>query len=164
MTTDELRELIHRETPEYFKTRFGLDKKKKGIICPVCQKSGTGPTGTGPTSPRGAPHKFTCWTGCYTNADAIEIIGHGILKKNGYIDQLKATADYMGISYTLDDWKLMPPPEKPKQQPKEPEAKEAPEDLTNFFLQANANLKPDYLEARGISRETQDNFLIGFVS
>ena len=73
MTKEERRDIesyIKEHAVEYFKR----DKSGKGYICPICG-SGSGVHGTGITeNPKDKGH-FTCWTGCFSNADIFEIIG-----------------------------------------------------------------------------------------
>ena len=47
------------------------DNSKQGFICPICG-SGSGKKGTGITTKDGI--HFTCWAGCFSNADIIDII------------------------------------------------------------------------------------------
>lgn len=70
MTREEAKNYISEHAVEYF-TR---DKSRKGYICPICG-SGSGSKGTGISeNPRSKGH-FTCWAGCFSNADIFEIIG-----------------------------------------------------------------------------------------
>ena len=57
---------------ERSKDHLTPDKSGKGFICPICG-SGSGRNGTGITTKDGV--HFTCWAGCFTNADIIDIIG-----------------------------------------------------------------------------------------
>lgn len=70
MTREETQEYIREHAVEY----FSRDKSGKGYICPICG-SGGGRKGTGITeNPKSKAH-FTCWAGCFSNADIYEIIG-----------------------------------------------------------------------------------------
>ena len=71
-----------------------LDKSKKGYICPIC-KSGSGSNGTGITT-KDKIH-FTCWRGCFTNADIIDIVGlkYGL---TSYNDKLFKAAEIFKIT------------------------------------------------------------------
>jgi len=76
------------------KEHLAPDRSKKGFICPICG-SGSGNKGTGITTKDGV--HFTCWTGCFTNADIIDIIG----LENGltdYNDKLQAAAREYNIT------------------------------------------------------------------
>ena len=74
MTREEAQDYIREHATDYF-TR---DKSGKGYICPICG-SGSGRKGTGITENPKRPGHFSCWTGCFSNADIFEIIG---LKEN----------------------------------------------------------------------------------
>ena len=73
------------------------DNSKQGFICPICG-SGSGKKGTGITTKDGI--HFTCWAGCFSNADIIDIIGleQGLTE---YRDKLNAAARELNI--TIDD-------------------------------------------------------------
>ena len=51
---------------------FQRDDSGKGYVCPICG-SGTGKHGTGITTKDGK--HYTCWAGCFSNCDIIDIIG-----------------------------------------------------------------------------------------
>lgn len=137
------REAVRQYVKSQAKMYLQLDKSKKGYICPICG-SGTGKNGTGITT-KDEIH-FTCWAGCFTNADIIDIIG----QKRGltdYNEKLKAAARELNI--TIDDNHTQ---EKEKQE----------QDYTDFFLQANKNIaKTNY--HRGLSLETLNRFKVGYV-
>ena len=69
------------------------DNSKQGFICPICG-SGSGKKGTGITTKDGI--HFTCWAGCFSNADIIDIIGleQGLTE---YRDKLTAAARELNI-------------------------------------------------------------------
>ena len=152
------------------------DKTGKGFICPICG-SGSGAHGTGITSRDGV--HFTCWAGCFTNADMIDIIGleRGL---TDYNSKLQAAADEYGI--TIESYHRSTPQEdfKPVEEnqnyPKNERnagadihntayttpAEEAEPDYTDFFLQAAKDIgKTDY--HRGLSRSTLARFQVGYV-
>ena len=68
MNREEARQYIIERGKDYLTP----DKSGKGFICPICG-SGSGRKGTGITTKDGV--HFTCWAGCFTNADIIDIIG-----------------------------------------------------------------------------------------
>ncbi|MBQ8692419.1 MAG: hypothetical protein IJ520_04665, partial [Synergistaceae bacterium] len=81
-------------------TDFLTPAKKDGWICPICG-SGGGDKGTGITTKDGL--HFTCWTGCFTNVDIIDIIGlkNGLsLEPRDFPMRLEAAAREFNI--TLD--------------------------------------------------------------
>ena len=162
------RERAKQEILERSKEYFTPDNSGKGFICPICG-SGTGTKGTGITT-RDNIH-FTCWTGCYTNADIFEIVG---LEKG--LTTFTQQIEYLAGCYhiTLDD--LHTPRSTAAEDFKQPVEKgayqtetetetapELPKDYTSFFFQANKDLtETDYY--RGISPETLNRFKVGFVS
>lgn len=66
---DDKKFIVHRR----FKEELNHDKSGKGYICPICG-SGQGKKGTGITENPKNPYHYTCWTGCFTNSDAFDII------------------------------------------------------------------------------------------
>ena len=70
MTREEAENYIRVRATDY----FSRDKSGKGYICPICG-SGNGRKGTGITENAKSRGHFTCWAGCFSNADIFEIIG-----------------------------------------------------------------------------------------
>ena len=68
MNREQVREYLNAHA----KDLLTPDKSRKGFICPICG-SGGGSKGTGITTKDGI--HFTCWAGCFTNSDSIDIIG-----------------------------------------------------------------------------------------
>ena len=170
MNREEARQYIIQRGKE----RLTPDRSGKGFICPLCG-SGSGSHGTGITTKDGV--HFTCWAGCFTNADIIDIIGLET-GATDYNSKLQAAAAEYGI--TIESYHRSTPQEdfapvageyqkqaKSKQitqgtihnntntsQQEEP-------DYTDFFLQAAKNIgKTDY--HRGLSRSTLARFNVGF--
>lgn len=173
MNREEARQYIIQRGKE----RLTPDRSGKGFICPICG-SGSGSHGTGITTKDGV--HFTCWAGCFTNADIIDIIG----LENGLTDynsKLQAAAAEYGI--IAEGYHRSTPQEDfapiaaeyqkqakneqftqgnihntaytTQQEPEEP-------DYTGFFLQANADIgKTDY--HRGLTLETLNRFKLGYV-
>jgi len=165
MTRDEALEYIHEHSREYADEAWGRDKSGKGWVCPVCG-SGTGDKGTGVTTKDG--RHFTCWTGCFTNADVIDIIG--------LIEQIPETDHKGKFEAARREFRIdVDEPSRPrgmtrrataaedfKDLDKEPEPGQA-DSMEAFFLQANKHLtETDY--HRGISLETLNRFRVGFVA
>ena len=143
---------------EFAAQHLKRDKSGKGYICPLCG-SGSGKNGTGMTTKDGI--HFTCWAGCFTNADMVDIIGMEA-GATGYTDKLQAACKVFGID--LDESSTSRTAQKPIQAAarSNQQQEQQPADYTDFFLQANKDLdKTDY--HRGISGETLDRFHIGFV-
>ena len=132
------------------------DKSGKGYICPICG-SGSGHNGTGITTQDGI--HFTCWAGCYTNSDIIDIIG---LQYNitDYNDKLSKAAEVCNIELTAEPMQNRPP-KAPALRAKQTESGT---DYTAFYLEAQKNLsKTDYHTRRGISQATAEHFKLGYV-
>lgn len=161
MTSKEAREEIRARAAEYLTP----DSTGKGYICPICG-SGSGKHGTGITSKDGGKH-FTCWAGCFSNADIIDIIG---LERAGipvddqarYPDKLRAAADAFNIRIDGDT-----KPAQNRTERKQPEREQpAPaEDYTAFFLEAEKHItETDYPQRRGLSAATLHHFHVGYCS
>lgn len=155
------------------------DKSRKGFICPICG-SGGGSKGTGITTKDGI--HFTCWAGCFTNSDIIDIIGQrdGLTE---YRDKLEAACKEAGIavdepsSYRWttaeEDFATL---EENQNQPKSErsthsdihtavytQTQQAEADYTAYFAQCHSRLsETDYPQKRGLSASTLDRFNIGF--
>lgn len=131
------------------------DGSGKGYVCPICG-SGSGKKGTGITTKDGK--HFTCWTGCFTNADIIDIIGleRGLTE---FPDKLKAAADAFGIE--LDE----PEPIRKSEhvERKIPENVQEEPDFLDFLKEARRHIQEtDYPTKRGLSQEVLKRFGIGF--
>mgnify|MGYP001036209177 CR=1 FL=1 len=172
MNKEEARQYIIQRGKEH----LHLDKTRKGYVCPICG-SGSGSKGTGITTKDGV--HFTCWAGCFTNADIIDIIGLET-GATDYNSKLQAAASEYGItietyhrSTAQEDF--AEPGEYQKQAKSKrytqdsihntaytiQQAEEAP-DYTDFFLQAAKNIGgTDY--HRGLSRSTLEAFKVGYV-
>jgi len=169
------RETAIREVKEQWRNLFPADKKRKGIVCPLCN-SGTGTNGTGITSnaSHGKPYSLKCWS-CGFTGDAIDLIQQAEgLSFNAALEygarQLGFTIDTQ--SPTRSERKPTPKPT-PKEDPKptaetrNPAAPAA--DIANYveyYLDCNMRLSEPaaekYLSFRGISRETADFYCLGF--
>ena len=174
MNREEARQYII----ERGKDHLTPDKSGKGFICPICG-SGSGRKGTGITTKDGV--HFTCWAGCFTNADIIDIIGLET-GATDYNSKLEAAAAEYGI--TIETYHRSTPQEDfapiaaeyQKQAKNEritqdsihnssyttPQQEEAEPDYTDFFLQANRDIeRTDY--HRGLTLETLNRFKLGYV-
>ena len=68
------REQAKQTVYDRFRQTLKRDRSGKGYICPISGcTSGTGSHGTGITENPKQPNHFTCWAGCFKNADAFEI-------------------------------------------------------------------------------------------
>ena len=142
MTRDEALEYIHEHSRDYATETWGRDRSGKGWVCPLCG-SGSHNDGTGITTRDGV--HFTCWAGCFTNVDMIDVIG--LVQNIPELDhaaKFEAARREFGIA--VDN----------------PLEGEAAKGLSLFFLEANRHLgDTDY--HRGISLETLNRFKVGYV-
>lgn len=166
MDRNEARSYMQQKATSYFQP----DRSKRGFICPICG-SGSGKNGTGITTKDGI--HFTCWAGCFTNADIIDIIG----MKNGltdYVSKLQATASEFGITlneYHADEHadgyrraskNFLKRTENNVRSMTVAVPDEAEPDYTDFFLQAHKNIG-ETTYYRGLSLATINRFNIGYV-
>lgn len=159
MEQKEIIELIHSRGEELLQR----DKSGKGFICPICN-SGTGKNGTGLST---RDHiKYTCWRGCFSSADIIDIIGlrDNITEKR---EQIRHTAELLGIDIRKP---LTTSIKKPVREATYQEYNnnktsgetEQEPDYTSFFQEANKHLQEtDY--HRGLSLETLNRYSVGYV-
>lgn len=142
------------------------DKSRKGFVCPICG-SGRGANGTGITTKDGI--HFTCWRGCFTHSDIIDIIG----QRDGrteYRDKLEAACGEAGI--TLDEPSLSSRQTGNQNQSKTERSmhtsvytqQQEPEtDYTSYYARCRSGISStDYPQKRGLSAETLERFGIGF--
>lgn len=138
----------------------------KGYICPICG-SGSGPKGTGMTSKDGV--YFTCWRGCFTHLDVIDIMG---LKYNTdkYLMKIKAAADEFRIEFKLpkdySETLVAHCPANTRTHKQNnfvrcEQENETEKDYSKFFEEAHKNIwKTKY--HRGLSYKTLNKYQIGF--
>ena len=169
MNREEARQYIIERGKEHLTP----DKTRNGFICPICG-SGSGSHGTGITTKDGV--HYTCWAGCFTNADIIDIIGleRGI---TDYNSKLQAAANEYGI--TIEGHRRSSPSEDfapVVEYHKQAESKRNTQDsihntaytknepdYTGFFLQAAKDIgKTSY--HRGLSLGTLNRFKVGYVA
>lgn len=173
MNREEARQYIIERSKDHLTP----DKSGKGFICPICG-SGSGRNGTGITTKDGV--HFTCWAGCFTNADIIDIIGLET-GATDYNSKLEAAAAKYGI--TAEGYHRSTPQEDfatvAAEYQKQAKSKqftqaaihntayaiqqvEAEPDYTSFFLKANEDIaKTSY--HRGLTLETLNRFKLGYV-
>ena len=150
MTHDEARLTARAMLKDYAERT--LEKSKNGFYkCPFCG-SGTRPNGTGAFSVDNTGEHWKCFS-CNRSGDIFALIG--LLKGVGEDTPEAFTETYnelridMGAEY--EPIKREVPIEQPT-------------NYTTFFLQAAQNIdKCDYLDRRGISKELQKRFYIGYV-
>lgn len=172
MNREEAKNYVRQNASQYLKA----DKTKKGYICPLCG-SGTGPTGTGITTKDGV--HYTCWAGCYTNEDIIDIIGREFNIKdqkekfdkafdlfNVIVDEKQnyssAENDFT-FEGNLDALKSTQSDFIPKSNTNT--QSETENDYTEFYKQAQANIeKTDYWKKRGLSLDTVKQYGLGYIN
>lgn len=152
MTREEAQEYIREHSAEYFDS----DKSGKGYICPICG-SGNGHKGTGITeNPKSKGH-FTCWAGCFSNADIFEIIG----KRENLTDFneiFSRACNEFGLSFETDNFLLTGK----KKEKVYPESGGGIMNFREFYNEARKHLEETEYH-RGISLETLRAYWIGYV-
>lgn len=148
---------------EYFHEKakgcFPKDKCGKGHICPICG-SGSGKNGTGMTTTDGI--RYTCWAGCFSNADIVDIIG-AYFGTTGFKNTMEKAGELFGIEIEWENGKGMTYQKQAKKERKEANQEKLETDYTAFFLEANKALgETDY--HRGLSMETLNRFKVGYVA
>ena len=152
MNKTEAKEFILEHSTNYFER----DKSGKGFICPICG-SGSGTHGTGITeNPQSRKH-FSCWAGCFNNADIFEIIGKQY-NTNDFNEQFKIACEFFRI--TLDE---QPSLIKTSQMLPAQERPQIPKDFINFFKEAAQHINETNYH-RGLSDAILKYFQIGYIS
>lgn len=164
MDREKAKEYIQSRATDYLQR----DRSGKGYVCPICQ-DGDGVHGHSGITTKDGVH-FTCWRGCFQNADIIDIIGleSGL---TDYPSKLQAAAKAFHVdldsgraeNQKQDKSKRITQPALHNTQYTTQQPAEEPEpDYTDFILQAAKNIdKTDY--HRGLSPQTLSRFHIGFV-
>lgn len=174
MTREQAKQIVY----ERFKQSLKPDKSGKGYICPVCNKSGTGKTGTGITENPQNPNHFTCWgQSCFKNADAISITAqqlglHFTGDKQNNFKVMQAVYKHYGIDMNAIDGTKRPQSHangqgninttlKANAPQNEPKA-----DYTAYIKTASEKFKGSkaetYINNRGISTEVAERFKLGY--
>lgn len=157
ISNTELKEYVKVHSSDYFRPA-----KTHGYICPICG-SGSGSKGTGITTKDGI--HYTCWAGCFTHADIIDIVGLQY-HLNSYIEKVNAAACELNI-----DVNVLTEFQYKKQIVKQDthyicenfieKLSDEPIDYTDFFRQAHENILQTTYH-RGISKKTLDRYNIGY--
>lgn len=176
------REEAKREVYDRFRQELRPDRSRKGYVCPICG-SGTGKTGTGITENPNSPGHYTCWAGCFKNADAFEIVALMEGQQPGTGDAMRVTYQHYGVVLDAaaapigarrptaqEDFaglggEIPPAPAGAAPAP-EPMPPQEPQDYTQYYRQCMDRLKDPaavaYLSFRGISPETAARFWVGY--
>ena len=106
MTREQAKQTVY----DRFRQTLKPDRSGKGYICPISGcTSGTGSHGTGITENPKQPNHFTCWAGCFKNADAFKITAKqlGMSFESGNskhnFEVIKAVYNEYGIDITSVD-------------------------------------------------------------
>lgn len=153
------------------------DKSRKGFICPICG-SGDGAKGTGITTKDGV--HFTCWAGCFTHSDIIDIIGQrdGLTE---YRDKLEAACREAGIALDApssyrrttarEDFSEVEENQKQDRTEQDKHSdihistytQQQEADYTAYYAVCHSRIaSTDYPAQRGLSAEVLERFNIGF--
>ena len=157
MNREQAREYMRNHATDILKP----DRHGKGFICPICgsgKGEGRKNAGTGITTKDGV--HFTCWTGCFTNSDIIDIIGLQCgLSENDHVRKFEEALRTFGIEIEKPtDYRSVR--ETPKEKPNF--FLKGEKDYQEFFKSSNQDLGlTDY--HRGISLETLNRFQVGYV-
>ena len=163
------------EVRENWKRLYPADKKRRGIICPLCN-SGSGQHGTGITAnnSHGKPNSLKCWS-CGFTGDAIDLI----MQEQGL--PFNAALEYgaQQLGFTIDRPTGSEPKSNPRataeprtnqEKPTKPTEEKKPAapvaNYAEYYLECNARIKEqpaaEYLFFRGISQATADYYCLGY--
>lgn len=129
--------------------KYLMPAKRSGYVCPICD-NGTGKDGTGIISKDGI--HYTCFKGCFSNADIIDIVA--IAENIPEEKKIKELCERYGI--TADNNYITP---KQKQVRIEKQAEQADKQQIDIYrkifnqAQKNKANAIEYLVSRGISKE-----------
>ena len=154
---DELKNNIRQSAGSYLKT----DKRGRGYVCPLCGSgNGRNGNGSGITTKDGV--HFTCWAGCFTHCDILDIIGleyglenyHDKLTKAAELINCAGAAELPGMTQIRGENII----------PHRPLLKNDDlVDYSNFFDEAHKNIvKTKY--HRGLTLDTLHRFKVGYVA
>lgn len=156
MNFDEAREQLKGRLEEYVESITQRSRGKNLFNCPLCG-SGTGKNGTGAFSIKNGT-SWKCFS-CGKGGDLFDLIGEyeGI---TDHAEQLKWAGKRFGVDVESAEYQKRDKTEQPTHNSIHTATPEV--DYTDFFIQANKDIeKTDY--RRGLSLETLNRFLIGYV-
>lgn len=152
MDRNEARNEVNSRAAQYLQR----DRSGRGYICPVCG-SGGGKSGTGITSKDGI--HFTCWAGCFTNSDLLDIIGIQY-SLDAFPEKLSKACELLRIP--LDEQQPRKAPSSSPSYRQQPPASPA-QDQSAYFAECHARIEQtDYWKRRGLSREVVERFNLGY--
>lgn len=145
MDFDRAKEEIKARLPEYAAAVLTRSKGKNQYNCPFC-RSGTGPKATGAFTVYPDDNKYKCFS-CGVSGDIFDLAAH-----------MECSGD-IGKAFTLLSGRYGIRPERKKYTVGKASS---PADYTSFYETAHRHISDtDY--HRGLSRETLDRFMVGFV-
>lgn len=162
MTRTEAKDYILHHLEQYPAIRPA--KKKGTYICPLCG-NGSGSTGDGLEQDKkdGTGTHWKCFK-CGFYGDAVELVAQveGI-QDGGSREAFEVAYKAYGLTVEPDHQQ-----EPRKQEPQQSRPAAAPKDYTEQYKAWHNSLLQDekalaYLESRGITRETADRFMLGYV-
>ncbi|GMO68196.1 MAG: hypothetical protein Nk1A_6850 [Endomicrobiia bacterium] len=148
------------EVKEYIKSRpeiYFKEAGRKGYVCPLCQ-NGEGKDGTGIEEIKGREGLYKCFK-CNFSGDIFAFIAkeHNLDAKSDFPKVMEKACDIYRVSRDNKEYKV------------EHKIKKATElvqvevDYTQFFEEAAKHIsETDYLTNRGISKEVQEKFNVGY--
>lgn len=172
MNREQAAELVRMK----FRDELQRDKSGKGFICPICG-SGSGRKGTGITENPRSPEHFTCWAGCFQNADAFDIIAQLEGVQPGTGEAMRAAYERYGIEIDRPEGPQkahraperaggIPTHDTPRKEPQaKPQAAPAP-DFSAKIKEAREAFEGSpaetYIQGRGISSSTARRYWLGY--
>lgn len=160
MDRDEIRDELKGRLREYVESITKRSREKNKYICPLCG-SGTGRNHTAAFSidPKD-PTRWTCFS-CDKGGDLFDLIGE-YEHIADYNEQLKRAGELYGIEVSAAGPGYQNPAKIEQHTDNSIHISADIADYTQFYIQANRDLnKTSYY--RGISSETLNRFMIGYV-
>ena len=155
MTLNEAKEEILKRGIELLER----DSEGKRYVCPVC-KSGNDEEEKGLQT--NDKILFTCPLGCFENKNILEIIGMNV-GTNNEENMIRAAASELQISLDEDEEENEEEEEKENKKTLLKKDDEDGVDYTLFYKESVDKItKCNFLQSKGISKEVQNNFDIGY--
>lgn len=167
MTREQAKQVVY----DRFRQELRPDKSRKGYICPLCG-SGSGAKGTGITENPRSPGHYSCWAGCFKNADAFDIIAMEENLPAGSGEAMQAAYRRYNIEIDRTGGHQRPQErakpagsvntqatEKPPQSAPQPDYMDKIKAAREAFPGSPAE---QYINRRGISTETASRFWLGY--
>lgn len=180
MEIDKALREVHDNTAEILRIMLPPAREKvnhkTSYVCPIC---GHGIHGDGLTFNPKSKNKYglKCFS-CGFSGDVVDLVIAA--QGKDFVKALEEAAGHIGITidkkqkeqhdpkyYHREEGSGLknteqPEPAPPKERKEGETVREEKTDYTAFFLQAKANNNGEYLKSRGISKEIQDRFEVGY--